>query len=1186
MYGELRLRPLQYNAASRTLRRYSRIVVRVEFEDEGLPLRASRAGLSPAAINEEAQTPAPRRASGVRRNSVLASGPWYRFAIRDDGMYRLSGQALLDAGVPPSTDPATIKIYSNGGTDLPMDVTAPYVDDLRENAVMASDAGVPGQLDAADGVVFFGKGTRGWNYNPGTKTTSHYISRFSETNVYWLTHGGAPARQIIFTASLADPAPYRPATVTGRIFREDDKVNILSSGIEWLGQPFNAGDQITYVHPLNDIDATQPVSYLFRLGARSSGFSNFSVYEHDALMLTVGVSTTDPTSYFASQFVNSVRSMQLVPAFTDGRSQLRFAFSTSSSAGIGYLDWYELSYRQFLRAHNELFTFRTEDTTAVAEYAVTGFAGGPVSVFDVSRYDSVVRITNPVLSGDTCRFQAPLLAGGVREFYVVGDAGYKSPSSIVRTYNQNLHGDTAEAAEIIIVHPEFYTAAQRLKAHRERPGSGYLKTLLVDVTQIYNEFGGGIVSPAGIRNYLRYVDSTWSAPPQYVLLFGDGDYDFKRVTATAPNWIPPWETAESWVPISTYAGEDEFVTFTVINQGGTLHRGRVEMALGRLSARSLAEANTMVDKLIEYETTPVKDPWRMRVTLVGDDGPAGIGPDGRLINDGLLHTLQADSISKYVPALFEKRKIYSYEYTTAYTPAGRRKPDVNVAIKNQINQGTLVLNFTGHGNPRVWTDEQIFVRETDFPGLANKGKYFFLCAATCNYSHVDMVSEQSGGEVLMTMPNAGAIGVLSATRPVFAGDNYELNKTFYRNFFSLDAGGNVLPKRIGDALYLTKLVHSEGLFDNDRKFFLLADPGLRVGFPEDLSTVDSINGQPVTVTAQLRALSRTTVDATVRDSTGAAAAFGGTAQLVVYDAERTVLLAPPDLTRTMTYKIAGNVLFRGEQPVTGGRLRSTFVVPKDISYGNDLGRMTLYAWNGQGDAAGYTTNFRVGGTDSTAPPDVEGPRVSLYIDDTTRFRSGDVVSASPRLFAVLFDSNGINTSGAGVGHRIEAWLDEAPQSIDLGDYYRSRNGSYQEGVAEYPLGPLSTGTHTIRVRAWDTYNNSSSGETVFDVVTGVGLRLAKIFNFPNPFASETIFTFEHNQLSPIDVQVKIYTVAGRAIQTLQRSAVSDPLVQIPWDGRDRDGDPVANGVYLYKIIAKTQDGRFASEALEKLTVLK
>jgi hypothetical protein len=1101
-------------------------------------------------------------------------------------MYVFSGQTLLNSGIPSTTDPHTIRIFGNGGTDVPLDVNAPYIDDLRENAVFCSDGGTAGQLDASDMIIFYGRGTRGWRYAPATKTFSHYINHYTETNFGWLTYGNGAAKAMTQVPSQAQPSAYRPSTVTAKLFREDEKINILNSGLEWLGQPFGNGDAFTYVHNLPSLDVTQPVTYVARVGARSNGFSTFTIDEHSQRIATVSLAPTVVGDYFSNQFINSVVTRQQVPAFTDGSSSLKFGFTTSDANGSGYIDWYEIYYKQFPRAVSDVFTFHAHDTTALTEYAVTGFGSGQMYVFDVSAFDSAVAITNPEIAGDTCRFQIQLAAGNVKELFVVGAAGLKIPGALTPVANQNLHGDTASAAEIIITHPDFMSAAQRLKSYREQPGNNSLKCVVVNVNDVYNEFGGGIATPVAIRNYLRYAATTWSAPPAYALLLGDGDYDYKRISTAGPMWIPPWETMESFAPLFTYAGEDEFVTFNSTR--------RVGLALGRLAARSAAEANTMVDKIIEYETSSAKDPWKVRVTLVADDGLAGTDPDGSTHNDLFLHTQQAETMAGMVPPLFEKSKIFLYEYPTVYTPSGRRKPDVTVALENQINQGTVVLNFTGHGNPRVWTHEQVFVNETDFPALHNKGKYFYLVAATCNYSHVDMISAQSGGEQLMALPSAGAIAVLSATRPVFAGDNFSLNQSLYTYLFQIDNGGNIVQQRAGDAIFRMKQDNFSGSADNDRKFFLLGDPALRIGFPEKLATVDSINAVPATVTSTLRALSPVTVKATVRDSTNSGKIdFNGSALIVVFDANQQVLLQdsverfnPHRIDHySMTIGVSGSTLFRGELSVTNGAISSNFVVPKDISYGNDFGRMTMYFSDAAVSGAGYTTNFRVGGTDSTAPPDAKGPVIQLYLDSRS-FRTGDVVSAAPVLLADLSDSSGINTSSSGIGHRLEAWLDGSASSIDMSAYYKSNVDTYRDGTITYPLGAMSQGSHRLKLRAWDTYNNSSTAETSFDVVTSVGLQLTNVVNFPNPTRGATVFTFEHNQMSAIDAEVKIYTVAGRLIQSIQRSAITESFVRIPWDGRDRDGDELANGVYLYKIIAKTQDNRFSNEALGKLSINK
>jgi hypothetical protein len=1174
--GELSINPLRYNAASHTLRRYSRIVVRVSFAPSG-GRAAGDALTRGVAVNDAAfgGSVSSTARKATLSNSVLSSGIWYRFPIPADGIYKFTGQALLAAGIPSGVDPHTIRIFGNGGYELPSDPAAASPDDLLESAVFVNDAGTSGTLDPNDYLVFYAKGTRGWSYDPAGRAFHHYLNHFSETDYYWLTFGNGPSRQMVVVPSIIQPGVPAPSTVPGKAFREDDRVNLLSSGLEWLGPPLTNGDQITDVVSLPGVDTSQAVNYRFHVGAQSNSFSTITISEHGVqLGFTVGLAGTDVGSDFARQLVDAFVNRSLAPFYSDERSQLRFAYATSSPGGAGYVDWYEIFYQRKLKAVNDLFTFHAQDTSAIVEYDVTGMSGGPVSVFDVTSFDSAVVISNPRISADTCSFQIQLASGSARELYVVGQNGFAAPGPLTRVANQNLHGDPTEADEVIITHSDFAAAARRLKTFREQQSNLPLRTLVADVDQIYNEYGGGLPSPAAIRNYLRYVYTNWSRPPLYALLFGDGDFDYRRIIATGPNWIPAWETAESYDPLGTYASEDDF--------GILSNTARVDVGVGRLTARSPAEANTMVDKIIEYETAPVEDPWKIRVTFVADDALAGTQPDGSTANDGTIHVDHAEAVAATVPALFELKKIYEFEFPTVYTPEGRRKPAVTTAIENQVNQGTLIVNFSGHGNPHLWTHEHVLVKETDFSQFHNKGKYFFLVAATCNFSAFDQLNEQSGGEDLQSMPGAGAIATFSATRAVFAGENRALNITFFQNLFQIDSTGRVLPQRLGDVLYRTKQVHTT---DNDRKYFLIGDPGLHIAFPRLFASVDSINHRPLTVPAQLQALGRASVSASVRDTASSGIlALSGQAQVVVNDAILTVSLNDPD-AGLVTWRTEGNVLFRGDQSVTNGLINSSFVVPKDISYRNDFGRVTIYFSNATTDGAGYTTNVRVGGSDSTAVPDSTGPVMQLYLD-SRGFRPGDVVSASPTLIADLSDASGINTSGAGVGHRLEAWLDDQAQSIDLSDYYRSKPNTYQEGSVNYQFGTLPSGSHKLRMRAWDTYNNSSTKETVFDVLTGAGLNVSNVYNFPNPFASSTLFTFQQSQVASIDAEIKIYTVAGRMVQSLKKVNIIDHFVQIPWDGRDREGDALANGVYLYKLIARTQDGRFSSEVLGKLSILR
>ncbi len=1176
--GNLALSPFQYNPATKVLRKISRIVVRVSFGTNDMAFSSSDDMLNEVAINNELFTSnqkftASSNTTIPRHSSVLATGKWYNFQISQDGIYKITGATLLASGVSASTNPMNIKLYNNGGIELPASVTAAYPDDLMEVAVSTFDMGDNQQLDADDYILVYGKGVRGWNYTHATRTFSHYINHFTESNVYWLTVASSTSKQMSQLQFSNQIPQIQPETVVGKLYRDDDKINVVNSGLEWLGQQFNSSEGFTYIHSLPGLDTSQAITYNFRVGAQAKGYSNFSIYEHtDNILNTPSISPTD-IDHFGLYFVGTyppVLTLNRVPNFTDEQSRLRFVFGSSDPNGYGFLDWYEVFYRQKPRAQNDAFVFNTHDTTAVTRYSIPGFAANQVYVFDVSRFDSVLVNSQPVLSVDTCSFTLQLQSGSADELFVVGKNSFKSITQLTPVANQDIHGDTTEADEIIITNSEFLPSALRLKEYREQAGLESLRILIVDINKIYNEFGAGMPSPRAVRNYLKYVSQTWSVRPKYLLFIGDGDFDYRNILSQRTNKIPVWETGTEFDPIYSYVTDDDFVIFD--------NSLRVSMGVGRIPARSLQDANAAVDKIIEYETRPVFDPWKMNVTLLADDGWAGSDA-----NDGLDHADNIKTLSGYIPKLFQTKKIFLHEYATEYTANGRRKPAVNEALRNRINSGTLMLNFAGHGNPRLWTHEQVFVRETDFPLLTNKGRYFFLIAATCNYSAMDLLNEQSSAEVLTLLPNAGAIATYCATRPVYSYRNISLNVALYQKMFAKNTAGQVIPKRLGDIVYQTRQNFSDV---NDRKYVLLGDPAVRLAIPKMIATIDSINGISLTQTAQLQALNNASLQASVRDTTSTLnPAFSGTAQLEVFDADKTVRFYDPVYEQTFTYKTDGYVIFRGEARVDSGKVKTEFIVPKDISYTNDYGCVRMYFSNASVDGGGYTTNVRIGGADTTAENDNEGPAIRLYLDHRT-FRSGDIVSANPMVIADLDDEHGINTSGGGVGHRIEAWLDNNPEGIDLTEYYKSKLDTYKQGELVYPLGELSPGTHTIRLRAWDTYNNSSQSETVFDVVNSVGLRLTSVFNYPNPFSSTTVFSLEHNQLGSVDAEVKIYTVAGRLIQTVEAKNVNNQIINISWDGRDRDGDVIANGVYLYKAIVKTTDNRLTGEAYGKLSVVK
>ena len=1183
LVGNVRVYPVQYNPATRTLRRYSRLVVQVLFG----PARAGGSAftddpllrgavLNPNILTVSAQSAARNRVAAPVP-SVLASGDWYRITVSDDGLYKIDSRFLSAAGVAlAGVDPRTIRIYGNGGTEVPEDNARPRISDLAENAI-SIEGEADGSFDASDYILFYGRSPRGWDYDAAGKTFRHRIHHYTVVNYYWLTFGGARGKRMSQIASLSAPPSSVVETFTERVFVEEEKVNLLSSGKDWYGQSVNGpSGSFTHVNLLPDLVPGGTIAYRYNLVSHSDGPVTFTVRENGSVIGSHFLSATYGYLYATADIFESSG-----PSTLPGNSsQLNFAYSAPSAAAQGWIDWVEILYPRRLWGENNTLRFRGPDNGGTVEYRLQQFASMPM-VFDVTAHDDVKLITG--VEGSYA-FRAAETPGRVSEYCAGVPASWKAPAGIQKMANQDLHGYRDGADFIIVTSEEFRATAERLKAFREQPAHGGLKTIIADVGRIANEFSGGLPDVAGIRDFLKFAYDNWTPRPQFVLFLGGASFDYKGILGAKSSYAPTWQSLESRDEISSYSTDDFFAKFGASDN--------LSLVLGRISARTVAEADVVVDKIIRYEESSSRDAWKMRVLFIGDDAYT---TEGGEVGDRTLHSDDAEALAtSFTPDEFEKRKIYIAEYPTVNTTQGRRKSSANQAIVDQVNQGVLIFNYTGHGRADLLAHEHIFEVQTNVPQLTNASKLAVWFLATCGFSQFDDPKTYTGSEVLINKPDGGAVGVVSATRKVYAGANAALNQGTFRRMFTRDAYGRLQVERPATALFMYKA--ASGNIDNDQKFCYMGDPTMRLQYPASYATIDSINGQPVDSVGGVprgspllvSSLSRVTVSGTVRGAANQVdASFNGRVSVIMNDATRKQVIVNFYPGTNWEYMATGGTIYRGDNSVTNGRFTATFIVPKDIAYADSTARARLVAYlsGATADGSAYTGNVRVGGTDTTVQNDGKGPEITIALN-SRGFRPGDLVSENPILYVDLRDSNGINTSGSGIGHRIEGWVNNALQSSDLTEYYSSKLDEYREGTVQYQLADLPSGRNSLKVRAWDSFNNSSVGETFFTVAASDQLTLADVMNYPNPFNSNTAFTFRQNQNVPLSVTVKIYTLAGRVIQVLDWATAGEPYVHLPWDGRDRDGDVLANGVYLYKVVARTMDGRFSSEALGKLSVLK
>lgn len=1204
--ARLDIYPYQYNPVSRTMKVYTRIRVRVSFGTTPVLYNYPRSReeitlLKDVALNSDLALNwlNPKLKKMFRENpltpSVLSTGDWYKIKIDDvgdngksDGIYKISKGRLDSAGINVSgIDPRTFKLYGNGGFMLPEDLNAARPGDLQQMRIFIEGEN-DGVFNQQDYILFYGRCVNNWNYDTLTRTYSHYLDYYSRSNYYWLclnTPGNGMRMNTV--SSSPNSAQYSPSAFTEKIFKEPEEINLINEGNLWLSGRMTSGDSKEWNVTLTGLQNGSTILYKIKPASRClrppESNINYMLIKDDYSSMP---ELNYDMGYVAPGFGNWIWTYST--EFTLNQSQktngeqvkFRGKYMSNNGAAEGYIDWWEIIYKRRLNsASGDFLFFDSPDTTATVEYNVSPFSGNNVKVFDVTDHNNP-KIIQPIsASSSNVKFRKDELRGQLSKFMVWGPNGYKLPTIISGTKlpNQNLRGITDGASFVIITDKEYVSAANRLKTKRESGGPGnpnYLKTRIVTVDQIFNEFSGGLLDATAIRDFLKFAYENWNQRPVYVLLLGDGHFDYKNIYGdNPPNAVPAFEVTHPQIDqVFGFTTDDYYVNVTggnIVPFGGE----PPDMAVGRIPANSLEDADRYIDKLDCYENGQYNGNWKNKMLFVADDQMTSDGCEG------VMHLAQIEGLAEfYVPETIEKIKIYSVTYPTVITPQGRRKPSVNQDIIKYWNEGVINIHYTGHGSPDVWAHEYILEKSKVMSQLNNECRYPFVTIASCDMSKFDNPRNESAGEEFMLTPKKGAIGTLAATRPVYADGNDALMKKVF-GYLYVPRDTLLLPRRFGKAIFDTKQTSNQ---PNDIKYVLMCDPTLRTQIPRFRSRVDSIAGLSGDT---MRALSRVIIyGSIIRPDSSFWSDFNGITPVKVFDVDRQIVFVDPDCPQfTHNFRLNGGIIYAGTQNVVNGRWTAEFIVPKDISYQNQHGKIINYFYNTSNQGSGIYKNFFVGGINPNAPVDSIGPKISLFLNNRN-FRSGDIVNKDFKLIADLFDESGINTTGT-IGHKIDGILDgNENNKYDLTNFYIS-DSTYKSGSLEYDFTDVTLGRHVLRLKAWDTYNNSSEKEIEFTVSDASVLNVVNVYNFPNPFKSNTTFTFQHNFPDPIDVRIKIYTVAGRLIKEISKNQISDKFVSIFWQGTDEDGESLGNGVYIYKLMVETGDGQAVTE-IGKLAVLK
>ncbi|MDT3696559.1 MAG: type IX secretion system sortase PorU [Ignavibacterium sp.] len=1175
----IKINPVRFEPLDRKIRLYTKILFRINFSKNAV-ISSIPAGdfLDGVILNYDVakywnhSVTDKHLNKKVTANSVLSTGKWIRFETETEGIYKIGKSELSLYGIDVNTvDPRTIKIYNNSGKALPELNSALRPDDLNENAILVVGE-EDGRFDDNDYILFYGRGNSFWDIDSDNISVKRFFNPYSAKNYFWITSGGQNGKRMQIKTGLIGTANYTQTNTVAFADWEIDRINIGKTGRQSLGDNFSASIvSRSYTNNLNGrIDTTQ-IKYNFRFVVAAPSAMNVNITENGTSIFQQNLAGYSGDYRVGNQhLINAVFNNPL----SQNRSVLTITANPSTVSTILYLDYFTIEYQKELQAFSDKLLFFSKLNTGITEYKLNGFTSSNIKVFDITDYANVKLVNNySMLSGGECWFQFEESASARTKYFALGNDNFNAPINPIEIQNSNLRGEEIGAKFIIITHKDFKEAANILKNYRETKAQVPISTYVADIEQIYNEFSGGLLDPTALRDYLKFAYENWQIKPEYVLLFGKGTYDYKNLEGYSDNFVPTWQTVESNIYINggnSFTTDDYFVRIVGIDD-------KVDLALGRITCATPAEANIFVNKIINYEQNSEKGLWRNLITLVADDG---LKSDGTY--EGSEHTDPCEKLANiYFPGSFNFNKIYSAAYPDVITGQGRRKPEVNKAIIDAINNGTLFLNYIGHGSPELWAHEVIFEKSVVLPQL-NNDKYFFLSAATCDFGYFDIPNYKSSAEALLFLPNSGAIATYTANRVVFSTPNHNLNFLFVQYLFKSQRDTLNLSIPIGKA----SLKYKEDHFTiNDMKYNIFGDPTLRLHIPQYFSSIDSVNGQNLAVDVQIQALSKAVIKGTIlKPDNTPWSDFNGEGTLTVFDSERRALLSQ---IGNYPVNIPGGVIFNGRVSVINGKFSAEFVVPKDISYENKNGKVIFYFLNNESDGLGYTNKVIIGGTDSSVVNDGKGPNIDIYFDDISA-NNGYLVNQNPKLIVNLSDETGLNTTGTGVGHKLEGILNnDNTNPIDFTNYFTGDlDAGGKSGTINYRFSSIMNGDYQLLVKAWDVFNNLSEEEAYFSVVDGNDLIVRDVYNYPNPFSDRTQFTFQQNLLQPIDVKIKVYSIAGRLISEIEKNSINDRFVVIDWDGRDADGDKLGNGTYFYKIIIKSTDGSFTKSVLGKLSVVK
>ncbi len=697
-------------------------------------------------------------------HSVLNTGTWKKIRIKESGIYKITYDQLQNIGI---NNPENVRIFGNDVGWLPMIAGEERPDDLIENDVLKED----------NAVYFYAKGPNTKKYDESKHVFIPRHHFYSEYAYYFISsdYNSGYDNSIKTINSVTQIETHTVDEYNAFAVQDNDLLILDETGRKWYGEAFdiNSNQNFTFTFP----NLTDNSDAIIKTTVASTSQNSYFIFSSNGTSKTINMPYLDPDHGRAKAkteeiTVNTGNSDDITVNLDFHRS------SASTQAWLDYIYINALCALKFTSGQFEFSNFETLGTGNITKYILSN-AGNSVTVWDISDPTKPKKVNTEINNTiQSFKFESTSL----KEFIAFDKTVFITPdlSFVEDVPNQDLHSSPGTIDMIIVTHPNFLSQANELKYIHETEDN--LSVKVVTQQQVFNEFSCGAPDFSAIRDYAKmvYERASGNDTLKYLLLFGDGSYDNRSGIGINGNYMITYQQNNS-----EYLGEslvsDDFFGLLDDNEGdsGSFLSGMLDIGIGRIPVKNSQEASDYISKIKKYISPSTYGDWRNQLCFIGDD------------QDSNIHMRDADRLTKIIEnnyPCFNIEKIYFDTYTQYTESGGERYPDVNEAISNRIQKGSLIINYTGHGGEKGLAHERV-VTISEIDSWRNFDKLPLFVTATCEFTRFDDYNFESAGEHVFLNPQGGAIAMYTTARIAYIYSNYEISEALFNTIFTKDYKG-------------------------------------------------------------------------------------------------------------------------------------------------------------------------------------------------------------------------------------------------------------------------------------------------------------------------------------------------------------------------------------------------------------